>query len=136
MIEEVNGSGALEDTLLRLERRFWEVRPGRAAQLYREALVNEALLVLPAPAGVLDKADCIAVFDDTNASWSGYEIADARALELSDETALLTYSATAFREDDIAPYRALISSVYVLRDAKWLLAFHQQTPKPELPAAD
>ena len=45
---------------------------------------------------------------------------------LGDDAAVISYKAVAERSDD-APFKAWVSSTYVKRDGKWLLAFHQQT---------
>jgi hypothetical protein len=41
------------------------------------------------------------------------------------------YTARAYRDDDDAPFVALISSVYRRGAASWRLALHQQTVIPE-----
>jgi hypothetical protein len=120
---------ALDEELLKLERRFWETPADRLVELYREALTNEALLVLPDPTGLINKAQCIEIFESAGDTWSDYEIDDPRVVELGEDSALITYLAVAARESDVQPYRARISSVYVRNGEHWLLAFHQQTPR-------
>ena len=49
-------------------------------------------------------------------------------MRLSDDVIALHYHAVAERDGEPSPYSALITSVYIRRDAEWLLAIHQQTP--------
>jgi hypothetical protein len=53
---------------------------------------------------------------------------DARTLRLDDDTVAITYRFDGRRGDET--HVALLSSVYVSREGRWLLAFHQQTPLP------
>ena len=58
--------------------------------------------------------------------WDAATMDDATTLRLTDDTAVITYRFDGRRGDEA--YVALLSSVYLNRDGRWLLAFHQQTP--------
>lgn len=59
--------------------------------------------------------------------WSSVEIEDARCLQPTPDTGVVTYGVVARR--DSQEYSALMSSVYVRREDGWKLVFHQQTPR-------
>ena len=60
--------------------------------------------------------------------WQSYRLDDVRVAHVGD-TAVITYRATARREDE-AEYRARMSSVYARVDQRWRLVLHQQSPDP------
>lgn len=113
----------IETTLVGLERRFWT----GDADFYRQNLADDAVMVLPDPAGTLGREEVVASLVAAP-RWSEVEIAEPRLVPLGFGAAVLAYRATARREDLPAPYVASCGSVYVRRDGAWLLAFHQQTP--------
>jgi hypothetical protein len=112
----------LEDHLFELEEQFWIKGPG----YFERNLAHTALMVLPEPAGVLLTDQIVPALG--KARWKQVQLEEHRLLELDERTALVTYAATAARDDGSAPYRARASSVYVRDAAAWKLAFHQQTP--------
>jgi hypothetical protein len=89
--------GKLEDLLFELEERFWS----GGAEHYARYLADAAVMVFPAPAGVLMK-------DEIVRSVAGQPRWADVALE--------------------EPYTARASSAYVHDGRRWRLAFHQQTP--------
>ena len=111
-----------DDDLLTLEREFWK----GDADFYRRHLSDHAVMVFPEPAGVLTRDQVIEAIGSAP-RWIEVQFEEARVVDLTSETAILTYKATARREGDITPYVALVSSVYVNGDGRWMLAFHQHT---------
>jgi ketosteroid isomerase-like protein len=110
----------LRDTLLQIEHTLG----GGSGDTYREHLTDDAVVVVPGAA--IDKEQTAFAIDATP-GWDEFEISDARAVELSGDTAFLTYRWSSRRGDDT--YEALMSSVYVRQaDGTWKLALHQQTP--------
>jgi len=116
-------AAARDQDLLNLERQFWK----GDADFYRRNLTDKAVMVFPEPAGVLTREKILETIA-SSPRWADVRIDDARVVELTRETALVTYKATARREGDRNDYVALVSSVYVNRDGAWTLAFHQHTP--------
>jgi hypothetical protein len=111
----------MEHLLLELERRFWVEASG---DLYRELMADGGLMVL-AEAGVLDKPQTVAAIESAG-PWEDVVMRE-HVIPLTDETAALVYEATGRRRNE-SPYRARVSSIYVLRSGHWLLALHHQSP--------
>ncbi len=56
-------------------------------------------------------------------------VSDFSARELSPEVVLVTYTASMLDSDNVTVVSTNRSSVWVLRDGKWQMAFHQGTKK-------
>jgi hypothetical protein len=118
----------LLELLLQIERELWRGN----ARLYRHHLHDDAVLVF-AETGVMDKASALNAIEQGDGDggaqqWKGVIFSEARAVEFTDDAAMLTYRADARNAQDGSPYSALSSSLYTKRDGQWKLAFHQQTP--------
>jgi hypothetical protein len=59
--------------------------------------------------------------------WKTFRFEDTQTISLAGNAGAAVYKVTARRKGS-ATYIALISSLYVLRDERWKLALHQQTP--------
>jgi hypothetical protein len=116
------------DQLIDLEHAAWEALSTdgeTAADFYAENLAQDILMLLPGGMVIDDRE---AVIDSMRgAPWSSFEISEERILPLSQASAVVSYRATAVREDS-DDYTALFNSTYVLEDGAWRLALHQQTP--------
>lgn len=110
-------------TLLERERQFWH---GDAA-FYDATLTEDAVMVFPAPTGVLERAAVIESLGDAD-RWRSVAFSDERVVDVGDGVFQLVYRADAVRSEDGAEYAALVTSVYVRRDDGWRLASHHQTP--------
>ncbi len=114
-------------TLLELEERGWQALSSDAGRaFYAEHLAADAALIVPGM--VLDKETWLDALRSPR-PWAEHRLEDARLVTLTADCATLVYRATARRMGEAA-YTALISSTYVRRDGRWLLAVHQQTPLP------
>lgn len=116
----------IDAILLPIERGLWS----NDAVFYHETLTEDAILVF-AETGAISRDIAVAAIREENAagrSWADVTFADIRVLELAADAAMLTYRATFRWNDESAPNTAMASSVYLLRDGRWRLAFHQQTP--------
>jgi uncharacterized protein (TIGR02246 family) len=117
---------AVADEIEALERRGWEALSGPdGAEFYTDLLTDDGLMVFPG--AVLDRAQSLQAIAGAT-PWATYELEDIRVVAAPD-AAVITYHATAQRTGE-APYRALMSSVFVRPDDRWRLALHQQTPDP------
>jgi hypothetical protein len=98
----------------------------QAADFYGRILDRDPVMVLPG--GVVLDSRPVMVESMSGQPWSSYQLEDMRELRPTDDVGVVTYGVTACRSgsDD---YSALMSSMYVLRDDGWKLAFHQQSPR-------
>ncbi|MFC7456479.1 nuclear transport factor 2 family protein [Brachybacterium sp. GCM10030267] len=116
------------DELLELEHQGWgALCDGTGADFYGEIMTEDGVMIL-AHGYVFDRQSVISSLRDAP-TWDRYEIRDERLIGAGAETAILVYSALAFRGDE-APFNALMSSTYTRRDGRWRLALYQQTPVP------
>lgn len=111
-----------DQALWRLEEQFWQ----GGADFYELALAADALMVLPAPAGVLDRAGTIESIRAAD-RWRNVSITD-RHQAIAGPVAVLAYSARAERGEGDAAYAARCSSTYVRDDDRWRLLLHHQAP--------
>jgi len=111
--------------LVALERQGWQaLSDGRGGEYYRVNLAEDALMAFPF--GLMGRDDAIAAMEQAP-PWATFELVDPRVVELTEDSAVVVYLANAQRAGQ-EPYSATISSTFVRRDGRWLLAFHQQTP--------
>ena len=114
--------------LAELERQGWTAlsSDGASARAFYERVLDDRVVMLLPGGMVLDDRAQI-VESMSGAPWSRHTLEDVRAVQLTDDTGIVTYGVVAARDD--AEYSALMSSVYVRREGRWRLAFHQQTPR-------
>ncbi|HET6632974.1 MAG TPA: DUF4440 domain-containing protein [Rhodanobacteraceae bacterium] len=111
-----------EQELWRLEEQFWL---GDAA-FYERALAPKALMVLPAPAGVLDRAATLESICSTS-RWQNVSFLQKHYAASTPDTAVLAYVVEADRGSKNSGYAAQCSSTYVRIKGSWQLALHHQT---------
>lgn len=117
------------DELIALETAGWAAlssTPEAAAAFYERVLDRTVVMLLPGGMVLDDRAAIVKSM--AGQPWSSYELHDSRVVRLTDDTGLVTYGVVAERDGGPA-YSALMSSLYVLRQDGWKLAFHQQTPR-------
>lgn len=107
--------------LWQLEEQFWL----GAADFYSATLASNALMVLPQPAGILDRGSTIASISSGN-RWRKVSFQQQHLVSASSETAVLVYLAHAERDAPGLSYVAQCSSTYVCDQGQWLLAVHHQ----------
>lgn len=116
---------SLEKSLIDLEQEGWKaLSEGTGADFYRQYLTGNAVMVFPGM--VLTREQSIEAIEAAP-PWRSFQIEEPRIVRLTDDSAVLTYRATAQREGQEA-YSALTTSVYVNQNGTWKTAFHQQTP--------
>lgn len=111
----------VEATLLELERQFWQADPRFHDSHYADDIVTIV------DGRIIGRVEALASVAEVPALVD-LDIADAHIRRLTDETVAVAYRATARRRGRSAPYMAVIGSVYVRRQGRWRLAFHQHTP--------
>jgi hypothetical protein len=115
----------LERMLLALEDEGWDaLSSDRGAAFYDEILTPHALMVVPGM--VLTKERAVKEIE-AGRPWSDFRIEDPMVVRLTEQSAVLTYRATARRGNEPEHF-TLMTSVYVENGGSWKLAFHQQTP--------
>jgi hypothetical protein len=110
---------SLQGDLYELERELGE----GDGDTYRRHLTEEAVIVVPGRA--MSKEETVEAMD-ASAGWDKLSFEDEELVQISHDTALLSYRFSGRRGD--FEYRALMGSVYVRRGGSWMMAFHQQTP--------
>jgi hypothetical protein len=119
------------EELVRLEERGWQAPAGGdAATCYEQVLDNAVVMLLPGGL-VLDGRGTI-IASMSGPPWSAFRIAEPSVLRPTADTGVVTYGIVA-RRGDAPEYSALVSSLYVRRPDGWTVAFHQQTPRSQVP---
>jgi hypothetical protein len=119
---------SLANQLLDIERQLWR----NDAALYQFHLIEEALLVFPETA-VITRSDAVEAIKRENSEgrrWAEVRMDTVHSLQVTQDVALLSYRVAARWEHEESANTALASSLYVMRDGAWKLAFHQQSPIP------
>lgn len=111
--------------LWRMEQQFWL---GDAA-FHAQHLAPGALMVVPPPVGVLDRAGTLASIRGV-LRWETVRFDDQVLADDGTGVVVLAYRAHASRGAPGGAYAALCSSTYVRHQDQWLLALHHQTPLP------
>lgn len=114
-----------EEALWQMEADFWT----GDARFYEANLADGAMMVFPPPAGVLDRARIIATIREAQ-RWREVEMTERQTGKPTPDTVVIAYRASARREGDDAPYRAVCGSVYTRVEGAWKLVLHQQSPVP------
>lgn len=112
--------------LIDIERKLWT----NDAAFYKDNLAEDCLLVFP-ETGVISRdvaVDAIRKENEDGRRWAEVEFDEMRSVRLADTVALLNYRVTARWEHEKSPITAVASSLYIRRDDRWMLTFHQQSP--------
>jgi hypothetical protein len=116
----------LTEELVALEESGWAAISTGNGDFYRDLVLDETICV--EPDGVSTGAELAADIDANKSPFSGYQLDDAKVLPLGAESALITYRATVRLADSDFSFQLYMTSVYLRRDGRWRLTFHQQTP--------
>ena len=108
--------------LWKMEEGFWLDGPA----FYEKSMAPDARMVFPAPVGILAGPEIVEGLRQAP-RWKSVDFNSDTETKLGD-TVVLAYEATGRRDGD-KPYVAYCASTYVLKDDKWVLLAHQQTPK-------
>lgn len=110
-----------EDTLWRMEERFWT----DGSEGARHMAAKDAVFVFPYPAGIL-QGDALWREKEVAQRWRSVVMTE-RYLSRKDGIAVLAYHVSAERSGEPI-YEALCTSTYLKDDTEWLRMSHQQTP--------
>lgn len=114
--------------LIQLEEQGWRAlsSPGNAAkEFYSAVLAENSTMLFPGGMRLEGKEDILTSF--AAQPWQSFHLEGHRVVSPSENTGIVMYKVIAQRKGS-APYSALVSSTYALRDGNWKLFLHQQTP--------
>ena len=109
--------------LWHLEEQFWL----GSSDFYSATLAPDALMVLPPPAGTLDRAATIRSISSGN-RWDTVVFQDKHLVPAGPAAAVLVYVASADRGTPDSAYVAQCTSTYLREGGQWLLVVHHQAP--------
>lgn len=115
--------------LWQLEEQFWL----GSSDFYSTTLAPDALMILPQPAGVLDRAATIESIRSGN-RWRKVSFQGKRLVSAGPDAAVLVYLARADRGTPDSAYVAQCTSTYVRIQQQWLLVVHHQAPAGDVPS--
>ena len=115
---------SIQDDLLKIERGFWN----SGADFYRQQLDDACITVFTEMAGAFKRDEVARMITDAD-RWRDIDFDVKGFLEPAPGFAILSYAVKATRKNG-APYAAVVSSGYVMRNSAWKMVFHQQTPLP------
>ena len=125
------GNTLTKQSLVELERGQWQAMVDGDVDYYRHLLTDDFMAVMGE--GVMDTQMTVDMMSDRPTSFR-YEMDDPTELELSEDSALLTYRAH-FEGDHKGEHfsqDAYFTTIYVRREGQWRAAFSQMTPaQPE-----
>ena len=123
---EEDGMESLHDTLLKLEHESWGALKtvDGAKRFYAQTLSEDSLMSVPY--GIATREEVLASLDESPVA-VGYEIRNARTVQLGESSGLLVYEMTQ-RRRGMEPFEAAICTGWSRRDGRWLMVYHQQTP--------
>ncbi len=113
----------LEETLLDLERQFWQAAGD--PDFYRGGFADDGVMAFHV--GIMNKAEILRSMDGAG-EWAEFSIDEPRFVQIAPDAASLTYTTRARPAGSDEHYAAAITSVYARRGEGWLLVLHQQTP--------
>ncbi|APC35418.1 MULTISPECIES: nuclear transport factor 2 family protein [Nocardiopsis] len=121
-----NTADALLKELFDLEHRGWEAISSANADFYREMVTDDTVVV--EHDGVGTGQDLVEEIEANDSPFVGFTLENPKLVRITDDSAVLTYRATAEVTGRDMVYRLYMTSVYARRDGAWRLLFHQQTP--------
>ncbi len=119
---------SVKETLIALEKQAWEAWKNRDGKFFQSFLTEDGIGV--SGSGVDNKATVVKDISGSNCEVRSYSLDNFEVVMLDPKTAILTFKANqdATCRGQAVPTMVWASSVYVKRGAKWLNAFHQETP--------
>jgi len=123
---QIKRSDSVEAQIVALEKLAFEAWKNKDRKFFEEHM-SEAGQYLDAD-GAGGKAQYVKAIIDNNCTVSRYSLENTKVTMLGNDVALLTYryahDAVCGGNPEASPLWA--STVYVKRDGKWLIAFHQE----------
>lgn len=114
----------VETELTELEQQIWAANRAGDGGTYERLLRADALLV--SRFGVATKDQIVPMIQRNENPFERTELSDQRVVEVSPDSALITYRADVTTAAGLS-FSVLATSVYARADGSWRLALHQQT---------
>lgn len=120
-----------DDTLLSLEFELWNAMtaPTDREAYFRERLTEDGGMTVMEPLCMVTRDQCLKEAAAAPRVVE-FQIDDPRVLRLTDDSGMVIYTMSHRREGGPTLVGG-VSSVYVRREDKWWLAYHQVTPYGE-----
>ncbi len=122
-------SNTIEKTLIQQEKQAWGEERNRNAE-YLQTLMAEEFVAIEPDGKRYTKAGALALI--RSIAMTDYALDDFRVVRVNPDAAILTYRARMKwldRGEENAG-QVLATTVWVHRDGKWLMTFHQRTAVP------
>ncbi len=113
----------VQDELMEREKQFWNALDN--PDFYQENMARDALAVINGEVKTRD--DAVAMTHEMPVKWDNIRFQNPRFVQISDDTAAVTYEGTADQKTG-ERYAATITSVYTRRDGKYVLLLTTHTP--------
>jgi ketosteroid isomerase-like protein len=113
----------MQDELMQREKEFWNALDD--PDFYRENMARDALAVINGEVKTRD--DAVAMTQEMPVKWDNIRFEHPRFLQISDDTAAVTYKGTADQKTG-ERYAAAITSVYTRRNGKLQLVLTTHSP--------
>ena len=123
-------AGELEKELLTMEKDGWNAWAEANGDYFLKNLTEDAVQIV-AGTGVMVGREAIASeISKGGCDVKSYEFNEVKLHRLSKEVAMISYSATqdATCDGNKLPPKVLATSIYVMKDGKWMAASYQETP--------
>jgi hypothetical protein len=115
----------MRSDLIDFEKKFWTNDP----EFYAANYTTDAVLIFPG-VGRLDRGMAVAAIREENRlghRWAEVDFDAVATVELTPEVVLLSYTAMTRWNYQETTTSVLCSTVYVVDNGRWRVAFHQQT---------
>jgi hypothetical protein len=110
--------------LMEIEKLFWTASDD--PDVYRQNMAADALALINGEVKTRD--DAIAMAGQTRMKWDNIRLENPRFVQISDDTAAVTYEGSADPSKG-ERFAAAVSSVYTRRDGRHVLVLTTHTPK-------
>jgi len=115
-------------TVMRLERRVWEVAQQRDAGEFEKLVPSDAIMIFQS--GVVPQPKYLATMNERTIS--RYEIRNMRAFMPNATTVILYYEALRLGDEDGKPFPTspvIESTTWLRRGKRWVAILNQETPQ-------
>ena len=124
---KANGARTIINSVIRLEKRVWEVAQLRDADAFAELVPSDAVMIFQS--GIVSQPDYLATMDQRTIS--SYKLRNIRGYMPNAKTVILYYEALRLGQEagKIFPEGTVIeSTTWIKRSRRWVAVLNQETP--------